>query len=157
MAIVNENDKIIVEETEVVDIAPDLVEIKKGSELFGSTSEGTGQDYGTGISNIARPYQSPNFKAGISGWRLNSNGIIQAVGVEIAGDITISGDVVGVSSGGTGRATLTSGAVLVGAGTSAVTMISALAGTGSFYVAATSGGAVTVKIDYNNGIITART
>lgn len=156
MAQINETDKIVQEESEVIDIAPDLVETKKGSELFGNGGNGLGEEYGVGISNIARPYQSPNFKAGVSGWRLNSNGIIQAVGVEISGDITISGgEIVAVSSGGTGANTLTG--ILKGNGTSAFTAIVPLSGTNVYYVSDSSGGAVTRKLTFTNGVLTSQT
>lgn len=60
-----------------------------------------------------------------------------------------------VPNGGTGVNTLTG--IAKGNGAAAFTAIVPLAGTGTFYASATSGGAVTVKFDYDSGIIIART
>lgn len=127
----------------VIDIAPDVIEVVKGGDIEVDD-----------ITNITKPFQSPNFKSGVSGWRLNSNGVIQAVGVEIAGDLDIEG-VVQVVQGGTGAVTLTG--ILLGNGTSAVTAITPLSGTKTYYVADSSGGAVTRKLTFTNGILTSET
>lgn len=68
----------------------------------------------------------------------------------------ISGQIA-VPQGGTGVNTLASGSLLVGAGAGNVTTLAGKTGTGSFYVAATSGGAVTTKVDWDRGVITAIT
>ena len=60
-----------------------------------------------------------------------------------------------VASGGTGATTLTG--ILKGNGTSAVTAIVPLAGTKVYYVADTSGGAVTRKLTFTDGVLTAET
>lgn len=62
-----------------------------------------------------------------------------------------------VPKGGTGLNTVPTGAYLVGAGAGTMTTVTPLSGTGTFYAAASSGGAVNVKFDYSNGVITART
>lgn len=130
------NDKI------TIDLVPDKIPLKKNEELFNT------------ITDITLPQQSPNFVYGVSGWRLNSNGIIDAVGVNLSGSI-VPDTTITVIQGGTGATTLSG--IILGNGTAAFTSITPLAGTGSFYVAATSGGSPTVKIDYNNGIIVGRT
>lgn len=71
------------------------------------------------------------------------------------GFIKASINPLGVSGGGTGAGTLTG--ILKGNGTAAVTAIVPISGSGTFYVAASSGGAVTKKVDYNSGVITAIT
>ena len=58
----------------------------------------------------------------------------------------------GVANGGTGVATLTG--ILKGNGTSAFTAIVSLAGTKVYYVADSSGGAVTRKLTFSDGILT---
>lgn len=142
--------KIIYENTDVFDIAPDVVAQITGQQLIDNHIANEEK------SNIATVTQSPNFKSGVSGWRLNSNGIIEATGVQIAGDITISGgEIIAVSSGGTGVGTLTG--IVKGNGTSAFSAIVPKSGSGSFYVAASSGGAVTTKVDWTDGVITAIT
>lgn len=65
--------------------------------------------------------------------------------------------VVTVPKGGTGVNTLASGSLVVGAGAGAVTTLAGKSGTFTFYVAATSGGAVTTKVDCDRGVITAVT
>lgn len=62
-----------------------------------------------------------------------------------------------VPVGGTGVNTLPSGSFVVGAGAGAVTTLAGKTGTFSFYVAATSGGPVTTKVDCDRGVITAVT
>ena len=60
-----------------------------------------------------------------------------------------------VSEGGTGAITLTG--ILKGNGTSAITAITQLAGTKTYYVADSSGGAVTRKLTFTDGVLTAET
>ncbi len=60
-----------------------------------------------------------------------------------------------VASGGTGATTLTG--ILKGNGISAFTAITQLAGTKVYYVADSSGGAVTRKLTFTDGILTAET
>lgn len=147
-----QNSQNIAVDTNVIpiDIAPDPIPRRTMIELLGSDQAGVAQ------SNIAKPFQSPNFKSGVSGWRLNSNGIIEAVGVQIAGNVTISGgSVVAVASGGTGATTLTG--ILKGNGTGAFTAIVPLAGTKTYYVSDTSGGLVNRKLTFTNGILTSET
>lgn len=133
------NNKTLETDDKSLDISPDKLEVKKNEQVF------------TEFQDITTPTQSPNFVYGVSGWRLNSNGIIDAVGVNIAGSITPTG-VLTVVQGGTGAATLTG--ILKGNGTSAVTTITPLAGTKVYYVADSSGGAVTRKLTFTNGILT---
>ena len=150
MAELNREDKIIYEDEGIVDIAPNVVEQTTGQQLI-DASINADKD-----SNIATITQSPNFKSGVSGWKLNSNGIIEATGVQIAGEITISGgDIIAVASGGTGAGTLTG--ILKGNGTSAFTTITPLAGTKVYYVADSSGGAVTRKLTFTDGVLTSET
>lgn len=147
MAEVNRVNKIVVEEQGIIDIAPDVVKQLTGQELIDASIASDEK------SNVAKVTQSPNFKSGVSGWRLNSNGIIEATGVQIAGDITISGgDIIAVSSGGTGVGTLTG--IVKGNGTSAFSAITPLAGTKQYYVADSSGGAVTRRLTFTDGILT---
>lgn len=68
----------------------------------------------------------------------------------------ISGQI-DVPHGGTGVATITSNAVVIGQGAGAISSITGKSGTFSFYVASSSGGAVTTKVDCDRGIITAVT
>lgn len=64
--------------------------------------------------------------------------------------------VVTVPNGGTGVNTLTSGAVLLGAGAGTVTTQAPLSASAKvYYVADSSGGAVTRKLTFTNGILTA--
>lgn len=65
--------------------------------------------------------------------------------------------VVTVPNGGTGVNTLASGSLVVGAGAGNLTTLAGKSGTFSFYVAATSGGLVTTKVDCDRGVITAVT
>lgn len=127
-------------EKQDLDIIPDKMEVKKNENIFQE------------VQDITLPQQSPNFVYGVSGWRLNSNGIIDAVGVNLSGSITPD-NVINVIDGGTGAQTLTG--VLLGNGTSAFTAITPLAGTKVYYVANTSGGAVTRKLTFQDGILTA--
>lgn len=142
--------KIIYENTDVLDIAPDVVTQITGQQLIDNHIANEEK------SNIATVTQSPNFKSGVSGWRLNSNGIIEAVGVQIAGDITIQGgEIIAVASGGTGVGTLTG--IVKGNGTSAFSAITPLSGTKVYYVADSSGGAVTRKLTFIDGVLTSET
>jgi hypothetical protein len=125
-----------------IDIAPDTVKVEKPEEIF------------TNVQDITLPQQSPNFIYGVSGWRLNSNGIIDAVGVNLSGTI-VPDSTITVAQGGTGAVTLTG--ILKGNGTSAITAITPLAGTKVYYVSDSSGGAVTRKLTFTNGILTAET
>jgi hypothetical protein len=68
----------------------------------------------------------------------------------------ISGQIA-VPQGGTGVNTIATGGVMIGQGAGAITTVVGLSGTGTFYAAASSGASPTVRFDYSNGIITART
>lgn len=70
---------------------------------------------------------------------------------------TALSSVVTVPKGGTGVNTLASGSLVVGAGAGAVTTLAGKTGTFSFYVAATSAGPVTTKVDCDRGVIIAVT
>ena len=74
-----------------IDIAVDRIPQNNLDALLGREN-GMGESYGTGVSQIAKPYQSPNFKQGVSGWRLGSNGIIEAVGVILSGAVSTTGN-----------------------------------------------------------------
>ena len=142
--------KVIYSENDIVDIAPDVVTQITGQQLIDNHIANEEK------SNIATATQSPNFKSGVSGWKLHSNGIIEAVGVQIAGNITISGgDIIAVASGGTGVGTLTG--IVKGNGTSPFSAITPLSGTKIYYVADSSGGAVTRKLTFTDGILTSET
>ena len=130
------------DEKNIVDVSPDKLEIKKQEQIF------------TDVQDITLPQQSPNFVYGVSGWRLNSNGIIDAVGVNIVGSVTPT-NVVSVLYGGTGVQTLTG--IVKGNGTSAFTAITPLVGTKIYYVADSSGGAVNRKLTFVDGVLTAET
>lgn len=176
----NAQNIIIEEDGAPIDISPDKIPINDLDTLLGRQN-GVGENYGTSVSNIAKPFQSPNFKSGVSGWRLNSNGIIEAVGVVLSGTIANTGNSetatrlatprsiyganfdgtaalagpVAVGYGGTGATSLTG--ILKGTGTTAVTTITPLAGTKVYYVADSSGGAVTRKLTFTDGILTSET
>lgn len=62
-----------------------------------------------------------------------------------------------VPKGGTGVNTITNNAIVVGQGAGSISTIVGKSGTGSFYVSASSGGAVTTRVDWDRGIITAIT
>lgn len=73
------------DDKEIIDIVPDKVEVKKQEQVF------------TEIQDITAPTQSPNFIYGVTGWRLNSNGIIDAVGVNLVGSVTITNTIIHAS------------------------------------------------------------
>lgn len=78
----NNNDKITFSsDVEVFDASPDKLTQFKGDELIGGVSQGTVAN--NAKPDITRPIQSPNFKSGTTGWRLNSNGILEANGAII--------------------------------------------------------------------------
>lgn len=83
MAVVNSADKILFsyDKDTVVDIVPDKVVAFRGEEVIGAVSVGTVAE--SARQDITRPLQSPNFKQGQTGWRLNSNGILEANGAII--------------------------------------------------------------------------
>ncbi len=82
MAQVNNEDKVVYDNTkEYVDIAPNTVTQFKGEQLIGGVSQGTVAN--NARPDITRPIQSPNFKQNTTGWRLNSNGILEAHGAII--------------------------------------------------------------------------
>jgi len=79
------------------------------------------------------------------------------VSTNVAKDTTVEtagtpGSTITVAQGGTGATTLTG--ILKGNGTSAVTAVTPLAGTKVYYVADSSGGAVTRKLTFSNGVLT---
>lgn len=80
---VNNEEKIIYakEKDEVFDLAPDKVEPFTGDTFIGGVSQGTVAE--NARPNITAPLQSPNFKQGTTGWRLNSNGVLEANGAII--------------------------------------------------------------------------
>lgn len=130
------------DEKNVIDAAPEKVKPKKQEEVF------------TEVQDITLPQQSPNFVYGVSGWRLNSNGIIDAVGVNIAGNV-VPDSTITVSQGGTGAVTLTG--ILKGNGTSAITTVTPLAGTKVYWVSDSEGGGIDRKLTFTDGILTAET
>jgi hypothetical protein len=100
---------------------------------------------------IQAPFETNNFLAGKRGVRIAQDGLNSSGG-------TINGATIGgstglsVSNGGTGVTTLTANDVLIGNGTNPITSITGW--TGTFYVATSSGGAVTHAVTVNKGIIT---
>ena len=74
MAQVNNEEKIIYarDKDEIFDLAPDKITPFTGDTLIGGVSQGTIAE--NARPDITRPFQSPNFKSGTRGWRLNSNG-----------------------------------------------------------------------------------
>jgi hypothetical protein len=64
---------------EIVDISPDVVQQKKIGETLINNPE-----YGLSGSEIGKTIQSTNFKHGVSGWRLGSNGVLEAKGAIIS-------------------------------------------------------------------------
>lgn len=82
MAQVNNDNKVVYEATnEYIDIAPNVVTQFRGEQLIGGVSQGTVAE--NARPDITRPIQSPNFKQNTTGWRLNSNGILEAHGAII--------------------------------------------------------------------------
>lgn len=83
MAIVNNNEKVtfIYDKGDVFDASPDKVVVFRGEEVIGAVPIGSVAE--NARQDITRPLQSPNFKQGQTGWRLNSNGILEANGAII--------------------------------------------------------------------------
>jgi len=75
---------------EIEDAAPDVIQVRTWGQLIAGETNQTSQNGGssmpttnvTEIIRVATDYQSPNFKEGRSGWKLGSNGVIQAVGIK---------------------------------------------------------------------------
>lgn len=63
---------------QVVDLAPDIIPVFKWDELIQQAEKTGVVNYGGGSSLIAGAFQSPNFKSGSAGWRLDSNGDLEA-------------------------------------------------------------------------------
>ncbi len=98
---------------EPYDISPDVVPIQNWSQIINtgapiSSTGNVGQspssglvDRPSGLSPIADNIQSPNFVSGLSGWRLNSNGDLEANNGNFRGDITgATGTFSGTITGG---------------------------------------------------------
>ncbi len=77
------NERIVYskEKEEIFDIAPNKVTPFTGENVIGSVAPGTIAE--NARQDITKPFQSPNFKQGTTGWRLNSNGILEANGAII--------------------------------------------------------------------------
>src|SRR3990167_2443559 len=58
--------------TNIIDIVPDQIAFKTWDELFVPDPQLV--NYGTGVSPIAKYLQSPNFRSGLTGWQIDSNG-----------------------------------------------------------------------------------
>ena len=69
------------EKEETIDLAPDKITPFTGDNVIGGVSQGTIAE--NARESITRPFQSPNFKQNTTGWRLNSNGILEANGAII--------------------------------------------------------------------------
>lgn len=84
MPIINTQERVIVSQDKepIFDISPDLVTSLRGNQIIGGVTQGN-IEAATPQNNITRPLQSPNFKQGTTGWRLNSNGILEANGAII--------------------------------------------------------------------------
>lgn len=83
MAQVNSEDKIIYEKSDTIEISTSPVSTLKGNQIIGVTRTGDIQAEAPQLPSIAKPFQSPNFKQGVTGWRLNSNGVLEANGAII--------------------------------------------------------------------------
>lgn len=79
----------------------------------------------------------------------------QAFRQRFLGDVVSASSVLTVPFGGTGASTLMG--ILKGSGTSAITAITQLAGSKVYYVADSSEGAVTRKLTFTDGVLTAET
>jgi|15BtaG_2_1085339.scaffolds.fasta_scaffold00160_27 hypothetical protein len=89
-------------------------------------------------------------------FRSRGSNVASNVAIETEADTAGSpGSTISVAQGGTGATTLTG--ILKGNGTSAVTTVAPLAGTKVYYVADSSGGAVTRKLTFTDGILTSET
>ena len=61
---------------QIFDLSPDKVTPFVGDDLIGGVPQGAIAE--NARPNITAPLQSPNFKQGTTGWRLSSNGVLEA-------------------------------------------------------------------------------
>lgn len=138
-----------VEEKGVLDISPNQVAIVKGRELYPELSNNFNQ-IGSRLYPVAKTVQlTPGLTSDFTDY--NHNHANNAGGGQLNPSTALSSEVP-VIKGGTGAATLTG--ILKGNGTSAVTAIVPLAGTKQYYVADSSGGAVTRRLTFTDGVLT---
>lgn len=80
---INLQDRITLEtDKETIDITPSPIPTLRGNEIIGGKTQAS-LESPVFVENITKPFQSPNFKQGTTGWRLNSNGILEANGAII--------------------------------------------------------------------------
>lgn len=78
MAQVNNEQNITYEKSDIIDVSPAPVPTLKGNQIIGVNRPGDIQAEAPQLDSIVKPIQSPNFQSGTKGWRLNSNGILEA-------------------------------------------------------------------------------
>lgn len=84
MAVVNRDEpKVVFEKNDMIDVSPNPVPIFNGNQIIGVSRVGDIQAGAPQLDSITKTLQSPNFKQGTTGWRLNSNGILEANGAII--------------------------------------------------------------------------
>ena len=83
MAVVNNEPKVVFEKSDMIDVSPNPVPILNGNQIIGVARIGDIQAGAPQLDSITKAFQSPNFKSGTTGWRLNSNGILEANGAII--------------------------------------------------------------------------
>lgn len=77
------NENIIIDKSDRIDLTPNPVIVLRGNQIIGGVTQGNIEGANHNVENITKPLQSPNFKQGVKGWRLNSNGILEANGAVI--------------------------------------------------------------------------
>lgn len=173
----NSNQIILPSVSNPIDISPDLIPLNTWESLIvgGSTvSSPSGQVIktassstttalpGTNIVPVANDMKSSNFISGVTGWKLGSNGIIEAVGVTLSGSVTatsgtIGGWIIGTTTlTGTGVTLSSTGNAYIAFGTTPPT--SPTTGTGVFIdktgLFGLSANTQNFKIDATDGSIT---
>lgn|SRR3990167_883885 len=68
----NKNKEKGEDEDEVLDLIPDMIEVKPIDEVIVKDQD------------VAQPIQSPNFKQNTTGWKLGSNGLLEANGAKMS-------------------------------------------------------------------------
>lgn len=94
MEVAISNKEPTITDPEIEDALPDVVktqtwnQLVNGEEKTPAPGSKLPASTVTSIVKVAEDYKSPNFTSGASGWRLGSNGVVEAVGAIITGDMT---------------------------------------------------------------------